>query len=996
MAGAIIRFRNGCATLAADGAMAILGPPYRKTAFRSRVCILLSRRQARTIRPFRRWRSVAYTATTALGRGRDAQLSAFSANAAAACAATISAAERPPGLLDRPRRRTGDRSRCPKRSPVGNAATTALPGSRCSRTACSMRSRDARDATAPSAWRSCVGTSTVEHRRDRGSLRAPGSDRRRPPRFPADLQRPIVHTPHSLGDFVQHATGLRGPVRHRRHRVLVEREGVRAGRAPDPGRAGRRRAGRRRRYLVRQRAVRLQRAAAGVAASRAGRSTPRATACRWARPAVSRCSSASKTAQRRPAAARLRRIQRRAPHVRAASRRPGRAAGDGRCARARRHRRRRQSATSTCTAPRRRPTTRSKRRPSPRCSPTRCTPVRPRAGPGTRSARPASSNRCSRCSRSNTACCRASSTARTHDPACGAQIRFDNAQRDDPLRDEQFLRLRRQQLLAGVRRAHDARCRPPSKASASGATACRDWAAARAFVRDGALPEGRARASVAATAGAQRAPPRAGNRRGRAGSRAGRLHRRRPRSARAAVGVRLHPRRPGASPITCARRSRPTRARSRPRASTTRCTTPPPATGPSARAAPQPTTAISAYDASFAEGLLEALVQLAAGERSGAAGRLRRRRRRAAGCRSRTAAACSAARWCCRARAQGDAPRIEVTLRRGRHAAPTTARLSGIAGGNAMAPMLPLFEALAACACDVRNCSPDAGARCRWESRMADMTDLARRTCVVIPALNEALRIREVVEGALAQCPNVIVIDDGSDDGTAECVADLPVVLLRHEQRQGKGASPARRLRRSLAARLRRRADDGRRRPAPRPTTFRACSKPRTCHPGALVIGSRLRKRAQQPTHRRLANEFGDWGISWGCGYRIADTPERPALLSGECLRARRRARRGLRVRSADPDFGRAQARRALRVGADRIALPGPGRRRAVPHEPLPPVARPVPHHLARRRAGPALRQRRRRIPPHARAIRRSSTIRRGEFARDRRSSICTSMQERP
>ncbi len=31
------------------------------------------------------------------------------------------------------------------------------------------------------------------------------------PEFPPDLQRPIVHTPHSLGDFVQQATGLRGP-----------------------------------------------------------------------------------------------------------------------------------------------------------------------------------------------------------------------------------------------------------------------------------------------------------------------------------------------------------------------------------------------------------------------------------------------------------------------------------------------------------------------------------------------------------------------------------------------------------------------------------------------------------------------------------------------------------------------------------------------------------------------------------------------------------------
>ncbi|MBS0226616.1 MAG: beta-ketoacyl-[acyl-carrier-protein] synthase family protein [Proteobacteria bacterium] len=29
--------------------------------------------------------------------------------------------------------------------------------------------------------------------------------------FPADLARPIIHTPHSLGHFLQHATGLRGP-----------------------------------------------------------------------------------------------------------------------------------------------------------------------------------------------------------------------------------------------------------------------------------------------------------------------------------------------------------------------------------------------------------------------------------------------------------------------------------------------------------------------------------------------------------------------------------------------------------------------------------------------------------------------------------------------------------------------------------------------------------------------------------------------------------------
>ena len=49
------------------------------------------------------------------------------------------------------------------------------------------------------------------------------------------------------------------------------------------------------------------------------------------------------------------------------------------------------------------------------------------------------------------------------------------------------------------------------------------------------------------------------------------------------------------------------------------------------------------------------------------------------------------------------------------------------------------------------------------------------RIAVVVPALNEALRIRDVVQGALRHCPNVIVVDDGSDDGTADAIADLPV-----------------------------------------------------------------------------------------------------------------------------------------------------------------------------------------------------------------------------
>jgi hypothetical protein len=52
--------------------------------------------------------------------------------------------------------------------------------------------------------------------------------------------------------------------------------------------------------------------------------------------------------------------------------------------------------------------------------------------------------------------------------------------------------------------------------------------------------------------------------------------------------------------------------------------------------------------------------------------------------------------------------------------------------------------------------------------------------------------------------------------------------------------------------------------------------------PGWLVIGARLRRRANQPLYRRLANEFGDWGIAWGTGYQVADSQSGQRLYPAE------------------------------------------------------------------------------------------------------------------
>lgn len=155
---------------------------------------------------------------------------------------------------------------------------------------------------------------------------------------------------------------------------------------------------------------------------------------------------------------------------------------------------------------------------------------------------------------------------------------------------------------------------------------------------------------------------------------------------------------------------------------------------------------------------------------------------------------------------------------------------------------------------------------------MAEQPTLHRgNVAVVIPALNESLRIREVVDGALAQSDLVIVVDDGSDDGTAAIVAQTPAVLLRHARRMGKGRALrdgfAEALRRGMAAVVTL-DGDGQHRAADIPRLVAAAN----LHPRNIVNGARLHKRSTQPWYRRLGNDFGDWGIAWACGFRLVDS----------------------------------------------------------------------------------------------------------------------------
>jgi len=142
---------------------------------------------------------------------------------------------------------------------------------------------------------------------------------------------------------------------------------------------------------------------------------------------------------------------------------------------------------------------------------------------------------------------------------------------------------------------------------------------------------------------------------------------------------------------------------------------------------------------------------------------------------------------------------------------------------------------------------------------------------VVIPAYNEAATIRDIAARALKICTQVIVVDDGSVDGTAQVLDGLAVQLLRNERNLGKAAS----LWRGAQAALTSGVDvvvtldgDGQHAPEDIPRLMVAAQQ----NPGSIVIGARLADRSAIPKRRYLANRAAVFWLSWACGQRLDDS----------------------------------------------------------------------------------------------------------------------------
>ena len=146
------------------------------------------------------------------------------------------------------------------------------------------------------------------------------------------------------------------------------------------------------------------------------------------------------------------------------------------------------------------------------------------------------------------------------------------------------------------------------------------------------------------------------------------------------------------------------------------------------------------------------------------------------------------------------------------------------------------------------------------------------KIAAVIPAYNEEKHIGDVVRRTRQKLDDVLVVDDGSADKTAEHAREAGAEIIVHEINRGKGET----IKTGLRHWMERQADfviildaDGQHRPE---EIDRFVAAALSADEPKLVLGSRMNDLSSMPLVRRIVNRWMSDQISALCGQRIPDT----------------------------------------------------------------------------------------------------------------------------
>ena len=144
--------------------------------------------------------------------------------------------------------------------------------------------------------------------------------------------------------------------------------------------------------------------------------------------------------------------------------------------------------------------------------------------------------------------------------------------------------------------------------------------------------------------------------------------------------------------------------------------------------------------------------------------------------------------------------------------------------------------------------------------------------CIVIPTYNNGGTIGDVVGRTLAQCQDVIVIDDGSTDATGSILKAIDgITVVTLPRNRGKGIALREGFRKALAMGFSYAITldgDGQHYPEDIPRLLEAHLQ----HPEALIVGARRLEGAERSKGSAFANKFSNFWFWVQTGQWLPDT----------------------------------------------------------------------------------------------------------------------------
>ncbi len=152
------------------------------------------------------------------------------------------------------------------------------------------------------------------------------------------------------------------------------------------------------------------------------------------------------------------------------------------------------------------------------------------------------------------------------------------------------------------------------------------------------------------------------------------------------------------------------------------------------------------------------------------------------------------------------------------------------------------------------------------------LAQIRSQTVAVIPAYHDEKHIGDIVRRTAQQLDHVLVIDDGSNDETAQRAREAGAEVIVHSQNRGKGEAIKTGLRHCLAREvtwLILLDSDGQHLPE---EIERFLSAAASATQPMLFVGNRMDNASAMPFIRRVVNRYMSRRISHLCGQRIPDT----------------------------------------------------------------------------------------------------------------------------